>query len=441
MPLDLKQSVIVPVNTLRKRLLDMITPATMKDVLPSELLLLEADGVGHTAAGLALYSDLLRLIIDAGYGTSLLGEGETSFVEPLVAGIVKQLARQRSNYGLIEYQQDEDVFGYACDSPKWAGVAVCVRAATSINDPQLIQAYGDILLTLNTALTNKADASLRECRSLLTSALKPPPRTLDAFPAASQPHSFLNSIGMKLILIPPGEFQMGMSVLDDMADPVEERPRLVRIPAPFLMGAYLVTQQQYEAVVGSNPSRFRGRLLPVERLSWRDAEEFCRRLSDLPEEVNAGRVYRLPSEAEWEYACRAGTITRFSTGHDLDDSQARFASSPNGITQPTTRVGSYSPNPWGLYDMHGNVWEWTNDWFSKIYDYVESPAENPCGPVSGTYHTLRGGSASESVNFCRSSSRGEAYLDAPSFDLKNLIGWYGDFGVRVACSLPPATNS
>ena len=189
--------------------------------------------------------------------------------------------------------------------------------------------------------------------------------------------------------------------------------------------------------MGSNPSRFRGRFLPVEHLSWRDAVEFCRRLSELPEEIESGRLYRLPTEAEWEYACRAGTTTRFSTGHKLSDSQARFSKKlPNDLAQPTMPVGSYPPNPWGLFDMHGNVWEWTSDWFDKSY-YEQSPIENPSGPASGSYHVLRGGSASEGAALCRSSSRGEAYLDGPSFDMRNPIGWYGDFGVRVACSVQP----
>lgn len=434
MQVDLKQSVITPLNALRKRLCDIITPETTKDFLSPQLLALEPNGNGHNAISLAFYADLLRFISDAGYGTAELEPDATALMEPLVGGVLKQLARQRPGYDLTLYQIDTDTLGYQCKETKWAGATLCARIAGHSNDSSLLQSYADILRWLNIALSGKAEADLAECRSLLASAVQG--FSQQAIPASGnvERQIVLNSVGMQLVLIAPGEFQMGMSLLDDKADPVEEKPHRVRITTPFFLGVYPVTQQHFEVVMGSNPSRFRGRFLPVEHLSWRDAVDFCRRLSELPGEIEAGRLYRLPTEAEWEYACRAGTTTRFSTGHDLSESQANFSKIRRDLAQPTTPVGSFPHNPWGLFDMHGNVWEWTSDWFDNSY-YGQSPVENPCGPASGTHHVLRGGSASLEAEWCRSSSRGEAMLDSPSYDLKNAIGWYGDLGMRVACNI------
>src|SRR5262249_26582368 len=153
----------------------------------------------------------------------------------------------------------------------------------------------------------------------------------------------------------------------------DERPRhQVEISRDFYLGAYEVTQRQWKAVMGGNPSYFckegRGRLLvqgtdtsdfPVEQVSWKDAFTFLDRLSGVPAEKKAGRVYRLPTEAEWEYACRAGDAGRqFHFGDSLTTKQANTL---EARLQRTCKVGSYAPNAWGLYDMHGNVWEWCQD--------------------------------------------------------------------------------
>jgi formylglycine-generating enzyme required for sulfatase activity len=248
------------------------------------------------------------------------------------------------------------------------------------------------------------------------------------------PETVVNSLGMRLRLIQPGEFIMGKSLADADADYVEEMPHEVRITKPFYFGAHQVTQQQYEQVIGENPSMFRGRFRPVEHLRWQDAVEFCRRLSELPAEQEAGREYRLPTEAEWEYACRADTTTSFNTGDSLDASQAciRVAETMDGFSKPTRSVGSYPANQWGLYDMHGNVWEWCEDWFGREY-YAVSRLDDPRGPECGTHHVLRGGAASSVAALCTSSSRGEAFLDGPSFNQRNAIAWYGDLGMRAVC--------
>ena len=210
--------------------------------------------------------------------------------------------------------------------------------------------------------------------------------------------TIVNSIGMQLVLIPEGEFQMGSPTSEEQRskDEVEHR---VQITSPFYLGVFEVTQEEYEEVMDNNPSGFRDvERLPVENVSWEDALEFCRELSLHPEETSAGRKYRLPTEAEWEFACRAGTSTPFSFGETLTSDQANFdGTAPYGIEAKreylgqTSPVGSYRPNAFGLFDMHGNVWEWCSDLYSEDY-YANSPVEDPPGPATGSRHVIRGGS-------------------------------------------------
>jgi formylglycine-generating enzyme required for sulfatase activity/serine/threonine protein kinase len=205
-----------------------------------------------------------------------------------------------------------------------------------------------------------------------------------------------NAIGMKLVLIPPGEFQMGSTNprLPDDVRPVHR----VRITKPFFMGIYEATQEEYQRIMGSNPSHFHDDpRLPVESISGQNILDFCRKLSEMPEEKQAGRTYRLPTEAEWEYACRAGTTTRFHFGDVMSSDQANFDGDNPGLDLPrgpnlgrTTKVGSYRPNAFGLYDMHGNVIEVISDSYSADY-YSTSPVDDPQGPTSGDWGIARGG--------------------------------------------------
>jgi formylglycine-generating enzyme required for sulfatase activity len=210
----------------------------------------------------------------------------------------------------------------------------------------------------------------------------------------------VNSLGMRFVLIPAGPFRMG-SPFDEALRGEDEGPvRVVSLERSFYLGVYPVTQREFEAVMKTNPASFQrgnhgGPDHPVEQVSWDDAVAFCRKLSGLPQERAARRVYRLPTEAEWECACRAGTSTPFAVGPALSSTQANFdgtrpyGGAPAGpFRQATTKVGSFPPNPWGLYDLHGNVWEWTADWHTP-----------------DTHRVLRGGSWNNSGHLCRSARR------------------------------------
>jgi formylglycine-generating enzyme required for sulfatase activity len=201
-----------------------------------------------------------------------------------------------------------------------------------------------------------------------------------------------NSIGMKLTWIPPGTFQMGSTDRDD------EKPiHTVTITKGFYMGVYEVTQEQYQKVMRYNPSQFKGNdNLPVEMVRCNDAVEFCK---------YEGKKYRLPTEAEWEYACRAGTTSTYG----FDDSESQlgdFAWYDENSGDKTHPVGEKKPNAWGLYDMPGNVCEWCQDGYESGW-YSKSPVENPLnGDKKLHLHVLRGGGCRNVADVCRVSGRG-----------------------------------
>jgi len=219
-------------------------------------------------------------------------------------------------------------------------------------------------------------------------------------------------IRMEFVWIRPGTFTMGSPLTEQARDP-DETPHQVTLTAGFWIGRYEVTQAQWQAVMGKNPARFRkksGPNAPVEQISWDECREFMRRLSALlPAERKL--TARFPTEAEWEYACRAGTSTPFHYGQRLDASMANFdggfpyGTDEEGVfREKTVPVGSFKPNAWGLYDMHGNVWEWCADWYDKDY-YKQSPAVDPQGPDSGEARVLRGGSWLHAATDCRAAWR------------------------------------
>lgn len=218
-----------------------------------------------------------------------------------------------------------------------------------------------------------------------------------------------NTIGMELTLIPPGSFQMGDGA-HQAGSPTNQIPRHdVGIGASFYMGTFEVTQGQWKAVMQSRPWHgmslvAEGDDFPAVYVSWKDADAFCKKLSEIE-----GRRYRLPTEAEWEYVCRAGKLTAYSFG-DIDSPTDHFSSHvwcretlpPD--SQHAQQIGTKLPNPWGICDMHGNVAEWCQDWYSADY-YRYSPAQDPTGPESGNERVLRGGSWFGSVAKCTASFR------------------------------------
>ncbi len=205
-----------------------------------------------------------------------------------------------------------------------------------------------------------------------------------------------NSIGVDFRLLSAGTITMG----DAAGDP-DEKPHRVTLTKPFYMGVHEVTNAQWKQVMGSVPSKWKDDDLPVEQVTWEEVTEFCRKLSALPEERKAGRVYRLPTEAEWEYACRARTTTKYSFGED-ESLLGDYGWFDGNSGNKTHRVGQKKPNAWGLYDMHGNVWEWCSDWYG---DYPDGEVTNPQGPSSGSDRVSRGGSWCGTTGLCRSALR------------------------------------
>lgn len=240
---------------------------------------------------------------------------------------------------------------------------------------------------------------------------------------------FTNAMGMKFVLIPSGSFMMGSGIsvketirqfgLSKQHYEGEHPQHKVTISRPFYLQSTEVTQGQWQKVMGNNPSHFkhRGENCPVESVSWHDAQEFIKRLN----EIEGTDEYRLPTEAEWEYACRAGSTTRFCFG---DDAQmlGEYAWYYNNSKGRTHLVRQKKPNTWGLYDMHGNAWEWCQDWYGP---YPKGHVTNPKGPSSGEDRRVsRGGSWCYGVSHIRSAIRIKLN--------PNMHNTFGTFGFRVA---------
>jgi formylglycine-generating enzyme required for sulfatase activity len=245
---------------------------------------------------------------------------------------------------------------------------------------------------------------------------------------------------LKLAMIPAGAFDMGSPRNEKYRNADEARHR-VTITKPFYMGIYPVTQEQWEQVMGKNLSQFHGPRRPVENVTYDEAVQFCYKASQ-----RTGRKIALPTEAQWEYACRAGTDTPYNTGNRITSDQADFDGTQE-IGQPmvftkqhhkgdpqerknvgidrqcTTDVGRFQPNAFGLYDMHGNVYQWCADWYDEGY-YILSPEKDPTGPPEGKLHVFRGGSWACPPWECASARRHKWEPDSRT----------GQFGLRVVCT-------
>jgi len=216
---------------------------------------------------------------------------------------------------------------------------------------------------------------------------------------------FTNEQGMTFVYIQPGKFIMGSPKNEQLRDGDEKRHK-VKLTSGFYLQTTEMTQGQWQAVMGDNPSEFIncGENCPVEQVSWNDVQVFIRRLNKKP-----GRIYRLPTEAEWEHACRAGTSGPFNTGDCLSLDQANYDGDfplpgcPDGLKRKkTVPVKRFVPNAWGLYDMHGNVWEWCSDWYGTYHSVRD---KNPVGPSSGSSRVFRGGGWGSGARGCRSADR------------------------------------
>jgi formylglycine-generating enzyme required for sulfatase activity len=224
----------------------------------------------------------------------------------------------------------------------------------------------------------------------------------------SEPPKKIPGLDLGLVRISPGTFMMG--------EPGTASAHSVTLTKPYWLGATEVTQGQWKAVMGNNPSVFKGDPLPVENLVWNDAMEFCRRLTG--REQDAGRlpdgyVYTLPTEAQWEYACKAGAAVDSAA---TLGAAAWYSANSGAMTHP---VATKEANPWGLSDMKGNVWEWCLDWYD---DQLEGDATDPAGPASGSLRVLRGGGWDDPQQFCRAAFRAGG----------NPAGRKDDLGFRVA---------
>jgi len=251
---------------------------------------------------------------------------------------------------------------------------------------------------------------------------------------AALPERITPVSGGALVLIPAGSFRMGSAAGRSDEQPVHE----VKLGA-FYLDETPVTQAHYQRVMGENPARNKGPENPVEQVRWSDAVKFCNRCSELEglapcyverngqwELLPEANGYRLPTEAEWEYAARAGTTTEFFFGNDeakLDPFGWFKQNTPDQKTKP---VGKKLPNPWRLHEMVGNVWEWTNDWHDPAF-YAASPAENPLGPATGDKKVLRGGSVKDPAKKCR-----HAYRLAETPDYGDVCEGFDLYGFRRA---------
>ena len=312
-------------------------------------------------------------------GTSRVLRGGSSGVNELVAAL---FARSSNRYFDTPNSRN---YSYGFRLARTADIKAVASPTVPKPDPAVV-----IPATVNLLVAPFTEVKAKEVQKEVAKSLQKD---------AEDKEDLGQGIKLDLVLIPAGKFKMG-SPASEKGRSTDETQHEVTITNPNYMGKYEVTQEQYEVVMGNNPSSNKGAKLPVTNVSWNDCQEFIKKLNA---KTNGG--YRLPTEAEWEYACRAGTSTAYSFGNSLTESNGNIDGSS------TKAVGSYKPNAFGLYDMHGNVWEWCEDW--KVA-YPGGAETDPRGPATGTYRVLRGGSFHGYESLARSSDRLN-YVAAPAY--------------------------
>lgn len=234
--------------------------------------------------------------------------------------------------------------------------------------------------------------------------------SLQAQEKKEPPKHFTNTIGMKFVWIPPGSFVMGSPKEEKQrnhSEPHAETQHKVTLTKGLYMGVYAVTQEQWQEVMGNNPSQFKGeKNLPVDTVSWNDCQAFIKKLQEKDKDKKA---YRLPTEAEWEYACRAGTTTPFHFGTTISTDQANYdgnfaygTGTKGTYRGKTTPVDAFPANAWGLHDMHGNLYQWCQDLYGT---YPKDDVTDPQGAVKGDTRVIRGGMWYYGPSLCRSARR------------------------------------
>jgi formylglycine-generating enzyme required for sulfatase activity len=272
------------------------------------------------------------------------------------------------------------------------------------------------------AQSNLRDALQEETRRKAEKSSTAPAQQLscDRAAGAKLKIALPGGVVMRFAWCPPGAFRMGSNHPLWPRSKNDRPVHAVTLTKGFFLGIHPVTQGQWNAVMGTDPSHFKGPNRPVEQVSWYDCRRFCERLTA---RLGGRGAVRLPTEAEWEYACRAGTTSEYHfcdaiapDRANYDDSLPRIGSAPEQgtVRGQTTDVGSFPANPWGLFDMHGNVWEWCSDWYGP---YSPGAQTDPSGPKRGEVRVLRGGSWRTAPSACRSASRdGNAPGDRYSVD-------------------------
>ncbi|MBI3987139.1 MAG: formylglycine-generating enzyme family protein [Lentisphaerae bacterium] len=295
-------------------------------------------------------------------------------------------------------------------------------------------------LLFPTLTLNAEEKAAESSASALTNTPAQTPEgapALGAKPGETMTVDLGGGVKLNMVWIPPGEFIMGSPIGEKGRDVGEVQHR-VRLTKGFWLGKYEVTQAQWDRLMTNNPSRFKGTNMPVDQVTWDECQEFLKKLDALIQnsksKIQNGR-FRLPTEAEWEYACRAGTTNRYSFGDDEEKfcEYGNYCDASNTDNKPwrdnthrdgydkTAPAGAFKPNAWGLYDMHGNVQEWCQDYWYGGYDSKD--ATNPTGSSLGSYRIVRGGTWWGYPEYCRSACRWSIY---PTY--RSLIGF------RVVCS-------